>query len=65
MFEEIKRPEEMAPSRSPIHFTNEREVAASPETIWSLLVGDDARSVLDRAGEESSRPVLVHAREAA
>jgi uncharacterized protein YndB with AHSA1/START domain len=38
MFEAIKWPEEMAPSRSPIHFTNEREVAASPETIWSLLV---------------------------
>jgi uncharacterized protein YndB with AHSA1/START domain len=38
MFEAIKWPEEMAPSRSPIHFTNELEVAASPETIWSLLV---------------------------
>ncbi len=28
----------MTPSRSPIHFTNELEVAVSPETIWSLLV---------------------------
>jgi hypothetical protein len=36
MFEAIKWPEEMAPSRSPIHFTNELEVAASPEMIWSL-----------------------------
>jgi uncharacterized protein YndB with AHSA1/START domain len=38
VFEAIKWPEDMAPSRCPIHFTNEREVAASPETIWSLLV---------------------------
>ena len=42
MFEAIKWPEEMAPSRSPIHFTNELEVAASPETIWSLLVDPKA-----------------------
>jgi uncharacterized protein YndB with AHSA1/START domain len=38
MFEAINWPEEMAPSRSPLHFTNELEVAASAETIWSLLV---------------------------
>ena len=38
MYEAIKWPEDMTPSRSPIHFTNELEVAASPETIWSLLV---------------------------
>ena len=38
MFEAIHWPEEMAPSRCPIHFTNELEVAVSPETIWSLLV---------------------------
>lgn len=38
MYEAIKWPEDMSPSRSPIHFTNELEVAASPETIWSLLV---------------------------
>lgn len=38
MFEAINWPEVMAPSRSPIHFTNELEVEASPETIWSLLV---------------------------
>ncbi|MEB8337506.1 SRPBCC domain-containing protein [Streptomyces endophyticus] len=38
MFEAINWPEAMAPSRSPIHFTNELEVEASPETIWSLLV---------------------------
>ncbi len=37
MFEAINWPEDMAPSRSPIHFTNELEVKASPETIWSLL----------------------------
>lgn len=36
-FETIRWPERMTPSRSPIHFTNELEVAASPETIWSLL----------------------------
>ena len=38
MFEAINWPGEMAPSRCPIHFTNELEVAVSPETIWSLLV---------------------------
>jgi uncharacterized protein YndB with AHSA1/START domain len=32
----------MAPSRSPIHFTNELEVAAPPATIWSLLVDPQA-----------------------
>ena len=42
MFEAIKWPAGMAPSRSPIHFTNELEVAASPETIWSLLVDPKA-----------------------
>lgn len=36
-FEVIRWPEEFAPSRCPIHFTNELEVAASPETVWSLL----------------------------
>lgn len=38
MFEAIRWPEAMTPSRSPIHFTNELEVEASPGTIWSLLV---------------------------
>lgn len=38
MFEIIKWPSDMAASRSPIHFTNELEVTASPETVWSLLV---------------------------
>jgi hypothetical protein len=38
VFEAINWPEALAPSRSPIHFTNELEVEASPETIWSLLV---------------------------
>lgn len=38
MYEAIKWPEDMTPSRSPIHFTNELVVAASVETIWSLLV---------------------------
>jgi uncharacterized protein YndB with AHSA1/START domain len=38
MYEAIKWPQDMRPSRSPIHFTNELEVAAAPETIWSLLV---------------------------
>jgi uncharacterized protein YndB with AHSA1/START domain len=42
MFEVINWPEEMAPSRSPIHFTNELEVAAFPETIWHLLVDPKA-----------------------
>jgi uncharacterized protein YndB with AHSA1/START domain len=42
MFEAIEWPKEMAPSRSPIHFTNELEVAASPETMWSLLVDPKA-----------------------
>ncbi len=37
MFEAINWPKHMAPSRSPIHFTNELEVEASPETVWSLL----------------------------
>jgi uncharacterized protein YndB with AHSA1/START domain len=38
VFEAINWPADMVPSRSPIHFTNELEVAASPEKIWSLLV---------------------------
>ena len=37
MFEIIKWPEDMDPKRCPIHSTNELEVAASPETIWSPL----------------------------
>jgi hypothetical protein len=37
MFEAINWPADMKPSRSPIHFTNELEVAVSAETIWSLL----------------------------
>jgi uncharacterized protein YndB with AHSA1/START domain len=41
-WEAIKWPTEMAPSRCPIHFTNELEVTASPETIWSLLVDPKA-----------------------
>lgn len=40
--EVIHWPEESAPSRSPIHFTNELEVAASPETIWSLPTDPNA-----------------------
>lgn len=42
MYEIIKWPADMTPSRSPIHFTNELEVAASPQTIWSLLVDPTA-----------------------
>ena len=42
MFEIINWPADMAPSRCPIHFTNEIEVAASPGTIWSLLVDPSA-----------------------
>ncbi|MGW2512297.1 SRPBCC domain-containing protein [Streptomyces scopuliridis] len=42
VFEAINWPEAMAPSRSPIHFTNELEIEASPETIWSLLVDPQA-----------------------
>ena len=41
-WEAIEWPEDMAPSHCPIHFTNELEVAASPETIWSLLVDPKA-----------------------
>lgn len=37
MYETIKWPDEMKPSRSPIHFTNELEVAVPVEAIWSLL----------------------------
>ncbi len=40
--EAVRWPEEMAPSRCPIHFTNELEVAASPATIWSLLTDPKA-----------------------
>jgi hypothetical protein len=42
MYEAIKWPPDMTPNRSPIHFTNEVEVAASPEKIWSLLVDHTA-----------------------
>jgi len=42
MYETIKWPAEMKPSRSPIHFTNELEVATSVETIWSLLTDPKA-----------------------
>lgn len=38
MFEAIHWPEKQKPSRSPIHFTNELVVPASPERIWSLLI---------------------------
>ena len=41
-YETIEWPEDMAPSRCPIHFTNELEVGASPATIWSLLVDPEA-----------------------
>jgi uncharacterized protein YndB with AHSA1/START domain len=41
-WEAIKWPADMAPSRCPIHFTNELEVTASPETIWSLLTDPNA-----------------------
>ena len=42
MFEAVRWPDDIKPSRSPIHFTNELEVAASPERIWSLLTDPDA-----------------------
>jgi hypothetical protein len=42
MFEIIKWPADMAPSRCQIHFTNELEVAVPPEAIWSLLVDPEA-----------------------
>jgi hypothetical protein len=63
MFEAIKWPEEMAPSRSPIHFTNELnelEVAASPRSLladpkaWpSFYLGVEHVHLLD--GGESLR----------
>ena len=37
MFEAIHWPDEMKPSRNPIHFTNELEVDVSPEAVWSVL----------------------------
>ena len=54
MYEAIQWPREMAPSRSPIHFTNELEVAASPETIWDLLT--------DPAAWPSFYPGVQHVR---
>lgn len=42
MFEAINWPDDMKPSRSPIHFTNELEVAASAATVWSLIIDPDA-----------------------
>ena len=42
MFEAINWPDDMSPSRSPIHFTNELEVKVSQETIWSLLTDPQA-----------------------
>jgi hypothetical protein len=42
MFETIRWPEDMTPSRCRIRFTNELEVEASPEMIWSLLVDPNA-----------------------
>ena len=42
MLEAVHWPEGMQPSRCPIHFTNELEVAASPATIWSLLTDPKA-----------------------
>ena len=42
MYVAIHWPENLTPRRSPIHFTNEREVAASPGTIWSLLTDPSA-----------------------
>jgi len=42
MYEAVKWPADMTPSRSPIHFTNELEVAVAPETIWALLVDPKA-----------------------
>lgn len=66
MFEAIHWPTDMAPSRSPIHFTNELKVAASPETIWSLLTDPLAWSglypgvshvdVLDRQSSTARKP---------
>jgi uncharacterized protein YndB with AHSA1/START domain len=38
MFEAINWPADMKPSRSPIHFTNELDVAVALETIWALLI---------------------------
>lgn len=62
-WEAIKWPKDMAPSRCPIHFTNELEVAASPEVIWSLLVDPESwprfypgvKHVQLRDGHESLR----------
>jgi hypothetical protein len=37
MFEAIRWPDHMRPSRNPIHFTNELESNVSPGAIWSTL----------------------------
>ena len=38
IFEAVRWPEGMQPSRCPIHFTNELQVPFSVEAIWSLIV---------------------------
>jgi Polyketide cyclase / dehydrase and lipid transport len=42
MCEIMKWPADMAPSRRPIHFTNELEVVVPPEAIRSLLLDPEA-----------------------
>lgn len=37
MFEAIRWPDDMRPSRNPIHFTNELEADAPLEAVWSVL----------------------------
>ncbi|WP_413736513.1 hypothetical protein ACL2XP_27100 [Sodalis sp. RH21] len=62
MFEAINWPADMTPSRSPIHFTNELEVAASPGTLWSLLIDlleDLAKVALERETRGGSTKIQV------
>lgn len=42
MYEIVNWPEDMVPSSSPIHFTNEIEIAAPAEKVWSLLLDHTA-----------------------
>lgn len=58
MYEVINWPADMAPSKSPIHFTNELEVAVSVETIWSLLI--DPNAWPDFYPNVSEAPVLLN-----
>ena len=59
MVEAIRWPEDMTPSRSPIHLTNEIDVEVSPETIWSFLTDPQtSRFETNLAGQDVLARVL-------